>query len=58
MVKFIPFIDTSVNAKWDDWVHYPNGRPNPLYSAEAIEWKVDGRACFLDSLSIVCSAIV
>jgi chitinase len=41
MVKFIPFIDTSVNAKWDDWAHYPNGRPNPLYSAEAIEWKVD-----------------
>lgn len=38
----LPFIDTSVNAKWDDWVHYPNGRPNPIYSEQAKSYGVDG----------------
>ncbi|CCV02103.1 Chitinase [Invertebrate iridovirus 25] len=42
MVKFTPFIDTSINAIWDDWQHYPNGRPNYLYSKQAVEWNVDG----------------
>ncbi|EFV5117738.1 hypothetical protein H3N91_003243 [Salmonella enterica] len=39
---FTPFIDVTVNAEWSDWQHYPNGRPNPLYSQEAIEWGVSG----------------
>lgn len=39
---FTPFIDVTVNAEWSDWQHYPSGRPNPLYSQEAIEWGVSG----------------
>ncbi|CCV01928.1 Chitinase [Invertebrate iridescent virus 22] len=42
MVKVIPFIDTSINAVWDDWQNYPNGRPNPLYAKQAEIWGVDG----------------
>lgn len=40
--NFTPFIDVTVNAEWSDWQHYPSGRPNPLYSQEAIRWKVSG----------------
>lgn len=39
--KFCPFIDVSVNAAWDDWQNYPDGRPNPAYSAAAIKYKMD-----------------
>lgn len=37
-----PFIDVTVNAQWDDWEKYPQGRPNPLYSHEASAWHTDG----------------
>jgi len=37
-----PFIDVTVNAEWSDWQHYPYGRPNPLYSQDAVKWNVDG----------------
>lgn len=39
---YLPFIDVSVNAEWSDWQNYPAGRPNPLYSKQALEWNVDG----------------
>ncbi|WP_336221093.1 glycosyl hydrolase family 18 protein [Citrobacter amalonaticus] len=39
---FTPFIDVTVNAEWSDWQNYPDGRPNPLYSQEAINWNVSG----------------
>lgn len=42
VTRYTPFIDVSVNADWGDWENYPNGRPNPLYSQNAIEWKTDG----------------
>lgn len=38
----MPFIDVLVNADWSDWQNYPAGRPNPLYSQQALEWNVDG----------------
>ncbi|MBV7407003.1 chitinase [Enterobacter sp. ENT03] len=37
-----PYIDVTINAEWSDWENYPAGRPNPLYSQQAIDWKVDG----------------
>ncbi|AHF77015.1 Chitinase [Sodalis praecaptivus] len=37
-----PYIDVTINALWSDWQNYPQGRPNPLYSQEAIDWNVDG----------------
>ncbi|WP_039056239.1 chitinase [Enterobacter sp. Bisph1] len=39
---YTPYIDVTVNADWSDWQTYPNGRPNPLYSEQAKDWKVDG----------------
>lgn len=39
---YTPYIDVSVNAEWSDWVNYPQGRPNPLYSQEAVSWNTDG----------------
>eukprot|EP01132_Coremiostelium_polycephalum_P005818 gene5818-7239_t len=38
----IPYIDVSVNADWSDWQHYPKGRPNPIYSKQVIDYKLDG----------------
>lgn len=37
-----PFIDVSVNADWSDWQHYPNGRPNPIYSQQVVDYNLDG----------------
>ena len=37
-----PYIDVTINADWSDWENYPDGRPNPLYSQQAIDWQVDG----------------
>lgn len=39
---YTPFIDVTINAEWSDWQHYPQGRPNPLYSQQAGEWGIDG----------------
>ena len=39
--QFGPYIDVSVNAIWDDWQNYPNGRPNPEYSQAAIKYGMD-----------------
>lgn len=39
---YTPYIDVSLNALWSDWQNYPNGRPNPLYSQQAISYGVDG----------------
>lgn len=39
--QFGPFIDISVNAIWSDWQNYPDGRPNPIYSKAAIDYKMD-----------------
>ena len=39
--QFTPYIDVSVNAVWNDWQNYPNGRPNPKYSKAAILYGVD-----------------
>ncbi|KAM9986684.1 hypothetical protein ACTFIY_011084 [Dictyostelium cf. discoideum] len=41
-MSHIPFIDVSINADWGDWQHYPNGRPNPIYSQQAIDYNVFG----------------
>ncbi|KAF2077891.1 hypothetical protein CYY_000769 [Polysphondylium violaceum] len=38
----MPFIDVSVNAEWSDWQHYPDGRPNPIYSQQVIDYNLDG----------------
>lgn len=35
---FTPYIDVTINALWSDWQNYPNGRPNSLYSKQAVEW--------------------
>ncbi|KAK5576394.1 hypothetical protein RB653_007536 [Dictyostelium firmibasis] len=42
MTLHLPFIDVSINAQWSDWEHYPNGRPNPLYSQQVLDYNVDG----------------
>lgn len=39
--QFAPYIDVSVDAVWDDWQNYPNGRPNPIYSQAAIDYGMD-----------------
>ncbi|TPW42076.1 hypothetical protein FKM52_12030 [Mixta tenebrionis] len=39
---YTPYIDVSVNAQWDDWQNYPQGRPNPVYTQRVIDWKMDG----------------
>lgn len=39
---YTPFIDVTINAEWSDWQNYPDGRPNPLYLTQAIDWDVDG----------------
>lgn len=39
---FTPFIDVTINALWSDWENYPAGRPNPLYSQQVKDWRVDG----------------
>ena len=39
--QFGPYIDVSVNAIWNDWQNYPNGRPNPIYSEAAIKYGMD-----------------
>lgn len=39
--QFGPYIDVSVNAIWNDWQNYPNGRPNPEYSQAAIKYGMD-----------------
>ncbi|ATF95349.1 Probable bifunctional chitinase/lysozyme precursor [Cedecea neteri] len=40
--KLTPFIDVTVNATWSDWQNFPAGRPNALYSQQAVQWDVDG----------------
>lgn len=39
--QFAPYIDVSVDAIWDDWKNYPEGRPNPKYSQAAINYGMD-----------------
>jgi len=39
---YMPFIDVTVNAIWNDWQNYPNGRPNSLYSKQVVNWNIDG----------------
>ncbi|RJL49654.1 chitinase [Pectobacterium carotovorum] len=39
---FTPYIDVTINALWSDWQNYPDGRPNSLYSKQAVEWGVGG----------------
>jgi len=39
---YTPFIDVTINAEWSDWQNYPQGRPNPLYFTQVIDWDVDG----------------
>ncbi|KAM9991489.1 hypothetical protein ACTFIZ_004899 [Dictyostelium cf. discoideum] len=41
-MSHMPFIDVSFNAEWNDWQNYPNGRPNPIYSKQAIDYNVFG----------------
>ncbi|KAN0034634.1 hypothetical protein ACTFIV_001165 [Dictyostelium citrinum] len=41
-MSYIPFIDVSVNADWNDWQHYPDGRPNPIYSKQAEQYGLNG----------------
>ncbi|KAF2071894.1 hypothetical protein CYY_006796 [Polysphondylium violaceum] len=38
----MPFIDVTVNAEWSDWQNYPEGRPNPIYSQQVIDYNLDG----------------
>ncbi|ENR5392347.1 TPA: chitinase [Providencia rettgeri] len=38
---FGPYMDVSVDATWNDWQNYPNGRPNAKYSQAAIKYGVD-----------------
>nr|WP_274921891.1 glycosyl hydrolase family 18 protein [Providencia sp. G1(2023)] len=38
---FGPYIDVSVDATWNDWQTYPDGRPNAKYSQAAIQYGVD-----------------
>ncbi|HGN1705306.1 TPA: hypothetical protein ACKRTE_001141 [Providencia rettgeri] len=38
---FGPYMDVSVDAIWNDWQNYPNGRPNAKYSQAAIKYAVD-----------------
>lgn len=40
--KLTPYIDVTVNATWSDWQNFPAGRPNALYSQQAVQWNVDG----------------
>lgn len=51
-VLYTPYIDVTVNAEWSDWQNYPDGRPNPLYSQEADNWKVDGLIFGFVTLSV------
>ncbi|MBT9432371.1 hypothetical protein JZM24_09970 [Candidatus Sodalis endolongispinus] len=39
---FMPYLDVSVNAKWDEGESFPAGRPNPLYAELAAALKTDG----------------
>ncbi|NIA74097.1 hypothetical protein HBA43_09425 [Providencia rettgeri] len=38
---FGPYIDVSVDATWNDWQNYPDGRPNAKYSQAAIQYGVN-----------------
>lgn len=49
---FTPYIDVSVNAEWSDWQNYPNGRPNPVYSKQVIDWDVSGLILAFITLSV------
>jgi len=39
---YTPYIDVTINADWSQWQKYPNGRPNPIYYEQAIQWGIDG----------------
>ncbi|WP_074011711.1 hypothetical protein [Candidatus Sodalis sp. SoCistrobi] len=39
---FMPYLDVSVNAKWDEGEAFRAGRPNPLYAELAAALKTDG----------------
>ncbi|KAF2069148.1 hypothetical protein CYY_009534 [Polysphondylium violaceum] len=47
----MPFIDVGVNVKHIDWENYPDGRPNPIYSQQVIDYNLDGLVLGFISLS-------
>lgn len=51
-IPILPYVDVTVNAKWNDWKNYPQGRPNPDYSRYASEWNVDGLIFAFITLSV------
>lgn len=48
----IPYVDVTVNAKWNDWQNYPKGRPNPDYSKQTKDWNIDGLIFAFITLSV------
>ncbi|KAN0055901.1 hypothetical protein ACTA71_011788 [Dictyostelium dimigraforme] len=41
-MSHMPFINVSTDIYWDDWENYQNGRPNPKYSKQVVEYGVEG----------------
>ncbi len=48
----IPYVDVTVNAKWNDWKNYPQGRPNLDYSQQTKDWNIDGLIFAFITLSV------